>query len=79
MTDKEVDDLVKLVAMVQKDGDSFEEGLCLAIQKILISPYFLFRVEQAREFCRQREGRSSVSQSRAGDAAVVFPVEQHAR
>ena len=48
VTDQEVDDLVKLVAMVQKDGDSFEEGLCLAIQRILISPHFLFRVERGR-------------------------------
>jgi hypothetical protein len=33
--------------MVQKDGESFEEGLCLAIQRMLISPHFLFRVEKA--------------------------------
>jgi hypothetical protein len=46
VTDREVDGLVKLVAAVQKDGDSFEEGLCLAIQQILISPHFLFRVEK---------------------------------
>src|SRR5262249_49548669 len=46
VADKEVDDLVKLVTLVQKDGDSFEEGLCLAIQRILISPHFLFRVEK---------------------------------
>jgi hypothetical protein len=46
VTDQEVEGLVKLVAMVQKDGDSFEEGLCLAIQRILISPHFLFRVEK---------------------------------
>jgi hypothetical protein len=45
-TAKEVDDLVKLVAIVQKEGDSFEEGLCVAIQRILISPHFLFRVER---------------------------------
>ena len=45
VADKEVDDLVKLVQMVQKEGDSFEEGLCLAIRRILISPHFLFRVE----------------------------------
>src|SRR5262249_2775567 len=38
VADKEVDELVNLVAMVQKDGDSFEEGLCLAVQRILISP-----------------------------------------
>jgi mono/diheme cytochrome c family protein len=46
VADKEVDDLVKLVTLAQKDGDSFEEGLCLAIQRILISPHFLFRVEK---------------------------------
>ena len=47
VTGQEVDDLLKLVAMVQKDGDSFEEGLCLAVQQLLISPHFLFRMEQA--------------------------------
>src|SRR5262249_46856441 len=45
-TDKEVDELVNLIATVQKDGDSFEEGLCLVIQRLLISPHFLFRVEK---------------------------------
>jgi len=44
--DTEVDQLVGLVAMVQKEGDSFEEGLCLAIQQMLISPHFLFRIEK---------------------------------
>jgi hypothetical protein len=46
VADREVDDLVFLVTTVQKDGDSFEEGLCMAIQRILISPHFLFRVEK---------------------------------
>jgi mono/diheme cytochrome c family protein len=46
VADAEVDGLVRLVTMVQKDGDSFEEGLCLAIERILISPHFLFRVER---------------------------------
>jgi hypothetical protein len=45
-TDVEVDGLVKLVAKVQKDGDSLDEGLCLAIQRMLISPHFLFRIEK---------------------------------
>ncbi len=49
VTDKEVDELVNLIAAVQKDGDSFEEGLCLAIQRLLVSPYFLFRVEKGPE------------------------------
>jgi mono/diheme cytochrome c family protein len=46
VSNQEVDDLVKLVTTVQKDGDSFEEGLCLAIQRILVSPHFLFRIEK---------------------------------
>jgi hypothetical protein len=47
VTDMEVEELVGLVALVQKDGDSFEEGLCLAIQRMLVSPHFLFRAEKA--------------------------------
>ena len=47
VSDAEVDELVKAVAMVRASGDSFEEGLCVAIQKLLISPYFLYRVERA--------------------------------
>jgi hypothetical protein len=47
VTTHELEGLVNLVAAVQKDGDSFEEALCVAIQKMLISPHFLFRVEKA--------------------------------
>ncbi len=54
VTDKEVEDLVRLVAIVQKDGGSFEEGLCLAIERILISPHFLFRVEKDRSDDRDK-------------------------
>lgn len=46
VTERETDDLAKLVEMVQADGDPFEEGLCLAIQRMLISPNFLFRLER---------------------------------
>lgn len=46
VTGKEVDDLIGFVTMAQKGGDSLEEGLCLAIERILISPQFLFRLER---------------------------------
>lgn len=46
VTDKEVDDLTGLVTMVEKNGDTFQEGLCVAIERMLISPNFLFRLEQ---------------------------------
>ena len=48
VTVEEITPLTKLVALVQKKGDSFEEGLCLSIQALLVSPHFLFRLEQER-------------------------------
>jgi hypothetical protein len=42
----EVDRLVNVVEFVVERGDSFERGIQVAVQAILISPHFLFRVEQ---------------------------------
>ena len=42
----EIDSLLNLVAMVQQQGDSFEEGVRVALQAILLSPDFLFRIER---------------------------------
>jgi len=44
-TQAEIERLLKLVAMVRKQGDSFEEGIRVALQSILVSPAFLFRME----------------------------------
>jgi len=41
----EVERLVKLVQFVVDRGDSFERGVQVALQAILVSPHFLFRVE----------------------------------
>ena len=46
VSDAEVDRYVRLLTETQKAGDSFEEGLCVAIQGILVSPNFLYRIEQ---------------------------------
>ena len=43
---QEVNQLVKLVSRAQKEGDSFEEGLCVALEAMLVSPHFLFRIEK---------------------------------
>jgi hypothetical protein len=42
---QEVDRFAGFVATAQAHGDSFEEGLVVAIQAILVSPSFLFRIE----------------------------------
>ena len=45
---EEVKQLVNLVTTAQREGDSFEEGLCVALQAMLVSPHFLFRIEKDR-------------------------------
>jgi hypothetical protein len=47
-TAQEVDAYAHLVELVQEQGDSFDEGIATAFQAVLISPHFLFRIEQDR-------------------------------
>jgi mono/diheme cytochrome c family protein len=42
---EEVDRLVGLVTQAEAQGDSFDRGIELALQAILLSPHFLFRIE----------------------------------
>jgi hypothetical protein len=46
VTSSEIQPLTNLVSLAQSKGDSFEEGICLSIQAMLVSPHFLFRLEQ---------------------------------
>ena len=48
VTGGEVSKLVRLVEMARENGDGFERGIQLAVQAILASPQFLFRVELYR-------------------------------
>ncbi len=45
-TKQEVEALCRLASSVRKDGGSFEESMQVALQAVLVSPHFLFRVEQ---------------------------------
>ena len=46
VTESELDDLVKLVSLVvEEHGVTFEEGIQVAVQAVLVSPHFLYRVE----------------------------------
>lgn len=42
---QELERLLQFVTMAEKDGDTFERGIQLACQAVLVSPHFLFRVE----------------------------------
>lgn len=41
----ELDRLCQIVSLVEKDGQPFERGIQVAVQAVLSSPHFLFRVE----------------------------------
>ncbi len=44
-TTQEIERFLGLVTLVQAEGDSLEEGIATALQAILVSPSFLFRIE----------------------------------
>lgn len=44
-TDDEIERLLELVSLAEREGDRFEAGIQLALEAILVSPYFLFKVE----------------------------------
>ena len=44
--EREVEGLERLVALVREEGDSFEEAIRVALQAVLVSPQFLFRIER---------------------------------
>ena len=45
VTPREVDGLLRFVSIAQQQGDEFEQGIQLALEAILVSPHFLFRIE----------------------------------
>jgi len=47
-TREEITDLLALMNRARREGDSFEEGLCLSLQAMLVSPHFLYRIEKDR-------------------------------
>jgi hypothetical protein len=42
----ELDRLLTLVHLAQQQGDGFEKGIQLAVEAVLVSPHFLFRIER---------------------------------
>ncbi|MEE8257720.1 MAG: DUF1592 domain-containing protein [Acidobacteriota bacterium] len=46
LRDGEVDSLLGLVKLADKEGDTFAQGIQLALKAILVSPHFLFRIER---------------------------------
>lgn len=64
---REVNQLTSLVSAVQNDSGSLEEGIATAIQAMLLSPHFLFRIERNQVIAAKKAA--------AGGAAQ--PISQH--
>jgi hypothetical protein len=45
LTSQEIAKYTGLISLARKRGDSFEEGVCLALEGMLVSPHFLYRIE----------------------------------
>ena len=59
VTLKEAGKYVALVRRAQQDEGSFEEGLVVGIQALLVSPDFLFRIERGRPVSRAGNARAA--------------------
>ena len=46
VTHQELERLLGYAALAHKQGDSFEEGIATALQAVLVSPSFLYRIER---------------------------------
>ena len=68
---------MSFVEAAQKEGDSFEQGVRIALQAVLVSPQFLFRIERDKDPV-DADGRTPDQRVRTRNPPVVFPVEQHA-
>ena len=55
---KEVEEYLGYVTLARKQGDSFEEGIATALQAVLVSPNFLYRIERDQP-ARRRTHRGS--------------------
>ena len=77
VTDADLKKPLELYATT-KAAEGFEAGIEMGLSAVLSSPEFLFRIE--RDPARVSAGGVvSDQRSRAGVAAVVFPLEQHSR
>ncbi|MGN6547885.1 MAG: DUF1592 domain-containing protein [Aureliella sp.] len=58
-TPAELDRLVALAESVRNDGESYEAGLQVALTAILVSPHFLYKVEQGGGIALEKHARLS--------------------
>lgn len=76
VTAQELTSKLELVTLAQREGDSFDEGIRLALQAILASPNFLFRIETPSSIVNRP---SSVGDRRVAGAPMLMMAAQSRR
>ena len=66
----EVDRLIALFKAAQKRGESYEESVKLGLKSMLVSPHFLFRVEESQTVKAASKSRVTPAKSPAGSPAI---------
>ena len=78
VTKTEVAGLMKFVTLAKAQGQSTEQGIQLALEAMLVSPEFLFRIERDLESHRSRKVPPDF-RHRTGQQAELFSLEFDAR
>jgi hypothetical protein len=60
-TESEVEEYLGYVALARKQGDSLEEGIATALEAVLVSPKFLYRIERDQSSVNDYELASRLS------------------
>jgi hypothetical protein len=84
VTPAEVATYEGLAALAQRRGEPFEEGLAVAIQAMLVSPDFLFRIERDRQAphapgggTRRQQGSRELVPGAPAGFPVGVPISDH--
>ncbi len=56
VSEAEVERLTRFVTLAEQKGDSFERGIKLAVKAMLVSPHFLFHIEEDRPVPEGKQG-----------------------
>ena len=83
ITNAEIQKLASFVKLAEQSGDSFDEGMRLALEAILVSPNFLFRIESNTPVVRPVSDFELASRlsfflwSSSPDAVLLHAAEEH--
>jgi mono/diheme cytochrome c family protein len=77
VTRQEINQLLSLIALARRQGDSLEEGIVLAIEAMVVSPNFLFRIEKDLPVAGAKQADAKQADAKQADAKQAHPISEH--